>query len=569
MEKKSVVFTIITIFVAIITIATVLVFPDGVATANSAQRYFYGVNSTGAYVDMENCPIVVDKEDLDFYVYYDGETRGVGDGFITQFGFVTAKYTFRNPSENTVNIDVVFPYGYAPESESKKSDCKVSVDGENIDYVTRYTNKDYYDDFDVEKDVKNIKDDFEQDEYFSTDKIVYKYVYSIAQNVNGRKLEFNFALPEDCKIVCDYYSFNKGSQNRMLVSTADKDELVFYIVGADFDVSATEVTVIDGQQGGHLALKSRTEQTFGDELAYACRPEDSTVSDVDWYNALADNLYYLRESVVLRFDALRPDFYSLLRWCQYKLTFAPGQTIVNEVTVPMFPSVNTAYSSAIFDFCYYVSPASTWADFHDLTINVHTDGYMLGYESIGFEKTDGKYTCHFDELPTSELTFRLSAEENPTYKRTSSGLLGAAIVLRSILIISVILLIAGAIAGIIVAIVCVVKKKKKATSAKKCDGAQNAEYVPFADDCGRERSVDDNDDIEPEKNDAPKENTDTQSETDDTQTEQSEKQIAPGERSDVQASKDNGNDSAELYFFEPDEQSKETRDENGDTLSIW
>lgn len=138
--------------------------------------------------------------------------------------------------------------------------------------------------------------------------------------------------------------------------------------------------------------------------------------------------------------------------------------------------------------------------------------------------------------------------------------------MRSILIISVILLIAGAIAGIIVAIVCAAKKKKKATSAKKCDGAQNAEYVPFADDCGREHAVDD---IAPEKNDAPKENSDTQSETDDTQTEQSENQIAPGERSDVQASKDNGNDGAELCFFEPDEKSKETQGENGDTLSLW
>lgn len=66
MKKKSVVFTIITIFVAIITIATVLVFPERVADANSVQRYFEGIDSSGAIVTMENCPVVVDKEDLDF-----------------------------------------------------------------------------------------------------------------------------------------------------------------------------------------------------------------------------------------------------------------------------------------------------------------------------------------------------------------------------------------------------------------------------------------------------------------------------------------------------------------------
>lgn len=82
MGKKSVVFTIITIFVAIITIATVLVFPERVADANSAQRYFEGIDSSGAIVTMENCPVVVDKEDLDFYIK---ATRKVSMNSLAEF----------------------------------------------------------------------------------------------------------------------------------------------------------------------------------------------------------------------------------------------------------------------------------------------------------------------------------------------------------------------------------------------------------------------------------------------------------------------------------------------------
>lgn len=65
MKKKTCAFSVLLVFVAAL-IATVLSVPTGVADANSAQRYFEGIDSSGAIVTMENCPVVVDKEDLDF-----------------------------------------------------------------------------------------------------------------------------------------------------------------------------------------------------------------------------------------------------------------------------------------------------------------------------------------------------------------------------------------------------------------------------------------------------------------------------------------------------------------------
>ena len=217
MEKKSVVFTIITIFVAIIIIATVLVFPERVADANSAQRYFEGIDSTGALVTMENCPIVVDKEDLDFYVEYTDDTPSRDDVYYAaRFGYVTATYTFRNPSENTINMDVVFPYGYAPKNDKiVEKECSVKVDGEDVAWGKRYTLKEYYR-FNALDDMKLIKDGFDQDEYFYTDKKVYKYVYSVNDDVNGRKLEFQFDSSSDRKIVTDYYSYSRKTRTYVL-----------------------------------------------------------------------------------------------------------------------------------------------------------------------------------------------------------------------------------------------------------------------------------------------------------------------------------------------------------------
>lgn len=481
MGKKNVVFTIITIFVAIITIATVLVFPERVADANSVQRYFEGIDSSGAIVTMENCPVVVDKEDLDFYIYYQGKSNSQGQ--YEQFGSVCATYTFRNPSENTINMDVVFPYGYKDENKSDKDDCSVSVDGAQIAWRTRYTHIDYYP-FDIERDLSSLSDDFVQDSFFATTQKVYKYTYSVSGTAQGLDLTFEYDRNWARKVVCDFHSQREGNKQQIVMSTAGKPQLVFYVVGEDLDIAACDVTVIGGQKGGHLSLVSRQEQTFGDELAYVNRPADSDVLDIDWYNALSNTLKSLRDRTVinpLEFVISRYPEFSLFRWCQYTLSIAPGQTSVNSVTVPLFPARNERYIPSVYEFIYYLSPATTWAGFKDLTVNIHTDGYLLNYAKKGFAKTDGGYTYHSDKLPDGELTFKICSEE--TQKSRNSGFIFFVIIFLYILAIVLGLtvgapLVVFSITITIIAIVKSVKKKKADKAAKSVVPTQQYEPIP-------------------------------------------------------------------------------------------
>lgn len=481
MEKKSVVFTIITIFVAIITIATVLVFPERVADANSVQRYFEGIDSSGAIVTMENCPVVVDKEDLDFYIYYQDKSNSQGQ--YEQFGSVCATYTFRNPSENTINMDVVFPYGYKDENKSDKDDCSVSVDGAQIAWRTRYTHIDYYP-FDIERDLSSLSDDFVQDSFFATTQKVYKYTYSVSGTAQGLDLTFEYDRNWERKVVCDFHSQREGNKQQIVMSTAGKSQLVFYVVGEDLDIAACDVTVIGGQKGGHLSLVSRQEQTFGDELAYVNRPAGSDVLDIDWYNALANTFNSLHDRTVinpLEFVISRYPEFSLFRWCQYTLSIAPGQTVVNSVTVPLFPARNERYIPAVYEFIYYLSPATTWAGFKDLTVNIHTDGYLLNYAKKGFAKTDGGYTYHSDKLPDGELTFKICSEE--TQKSRNSGFIFFVIIFLYILAIVLGLtvgapLVVFSITITIIAIVKSVKKKKADKAAKSVVPTQQYEPIP-------------------------------------------------------------------------------------------
>lgn len=482
MEKKSVVFTIITIFVAIIIIATVLVFPERVADANSVQRYFEGIDSSGAIVTMENCPIVVDKEDLDFYIYYQGKSSSQGQ--YEQFGSVRATYTFTNPSENTINMDVVFPYGFKQESDSGKDECSVSVDGAQIAWRTRYTRIDYYR-FDIERDLSSLSDDFVQDSFFATTQKVYKYTYSVSDTAQGLDLTFEYDRNSARKVVCDFHSQREGNKQQIVMSTAGKPQLVFYVVGEDLDIAACDVTVIGGQKGGHLSLVSRQEQTFGDELAYVNRPADSDVLDIDWYNALANTFNSLHGSAVihpLEFVISRYPEFSLFRWCQYTLSIAPGQTIVNSVTVPLFPARNERYIPAVYEFIYYLSPATTWAGFKDLTVNIHTDGYLLNYAIKGFAKTDGGYTYHSDTLPDGELTFKICSEE--TQKSRNTGFIFFVIIFLYIFVIvlgvtTVAPLVVFLISITIIAIVKSVKKHKADKTAESAAPTQQYEPIPI------------------------------------------------------------------------------------------
>lgn len=479
MEKKSVVFTIITIFIAIITIATVLVFPERVADANSVQRYFEGIDSSGAIVTMENCPVVVDKEDLDFYIYYQDKSNSQGQ--YEQFGSVRATYTFRNPSENTINMDIVFPYGYKDENKSDKDDCSVSVDGAQIAWRTRYTHIDYYS-FDIERDLSSLSDDFVQDSFFATTQKVYKYTYSVSDTAQGLDLTFEYDRNWARKVVCDFHSQREGNKQQIVMNTAGKSQLVFYVVGEDLDIAACDVTVIGGQKGGHLSLVSRQEQTFGDELAYVNRPAGSDVLDIDWYNALANTFNSLHDRTVinpLEFVISRYPELSLFRWCQYTLSIAPGQTIVNSVTVPLFPARNERYIPAVYEFIYYLSPATTWAGFKDLTVNIHTDGYLLNYAIKGFAKTDGGYTYHSDKLPDGELTFKICSEET----QKSRNFIFFVIIFLYILAIVLGLtvgapLVVFSITITIIAIVKSVKKKKADKAAKSVVPTQQYEPIP-------------------------------------------------------------------------------------------
>ena len=130
-----------------------------------------------------------------------------------------------------------------------------------------------------------------------------------------------------------------------------------------------------------------------------------------------------------------------MRWYEYEISIGPGECIVNTVTAPIYPSINSDYEPPIYEYTYLLSPAQTWAEFGTLDIVVNTPYYMTVSGLEGFKWNNPGYELHLDGLPEGELTFTLCAEQEPDapyYARncpTEFLLIGVAVLVAIVVVI--------------------------------------------------------------------------------------------------------------------------------------
>ena len=191
----------------------------------------------------------------------------------------------------------------------------------------------------------------------------------------------------------------------------------------DFELLDENKKHIDGK----VNIEQKSVCTLKDYLL-GFRPDWFDANDIDWYNVA----YQRTDEVWVTFKS-EFEHWKLFCWYDYTLTFEPGETLVNTVVAPLYPEVESAwYEPMAYEYTHLLQPLITWADFKDLTIRINTDMFLLDgnsvkrfmytgdnidyngeTKSLGFEKGDGFYETHLDELPDGELFFRLCSVENP------------------------------------------------------------------------------------------------------------------------------------------------------------
>ena len=125
----------------------------------------------------------------------------------------------------------------------------------------------------------------------------------------------------------------------------------------------------------------------------------------------------------------------------------------------MYPSIDLSYKPGVYSYTYLLSPASTWAKFGRLNIDINTPFYMTESDKRSFVKTNSGYSYTSDGLPEGELNFSLSESAHPESTRDGMGI----IYFFMILLLGVVPFILAAIFVIVSAFVIlrIVKKRRK------------------------------------------------------------------------------------------------------------
>lgn len=433
------------------------------ADANSAQRYWYGMDSYGAIVVGEDCPVTVAGERLtlnvpDFPQYY----YDTAEELASYKSAVTAEYTFENPSELDAVMTVVFPFGTMPDYASiwdstmkdvPYDNYSITADGEELQKKLRHTFTDSgYSghDTDVDSRIASLMDEKKSDGPLRPDapvRIIYYDYENIA--LNKGTLSDNYFVEtsisglnrEKTAIICRYVNYNgediegiidEGGQIQLIVVGEPLEKTPVFEVYKDWKslvpigtLSATPAKIPDWGEA------EPDMKTFDDFMMWRY-DEDGAISETDYYNICFDYMMnYSSDSRIL--DAVAPDlyynYYNILCWYEYELTVPAKGRVVNSVTAPLYPTIDGSWDPDKYMYTYLLSPATKWADFGTFEAEILTPYYISG-STLDFEKTATGYRYTSDGLPDGELEFILCASEHPKAERrygclTSCALLAA------------------------------------------------------------------------------------------------------------------------------------------------
>ena len=403
------------------------------SSANSRAQRWFGTDGNGVLVLGDDVPIEVTSELLTFDVptlpyatYRDAET------FLAYDSKVTAEYTFYNPTDMTITATLLFPFGRYPEyaksygSDSMNSDIYmnkygVKVNGEDVETNIRYTLSRSHDStyFDTDKEIVRISNDYMSNGDFCFDMPVVKYTYTVygisdgildSADINGIKFSMKYTGdPSGLYFYRNECSTYVSSYHIELSKSINKNyqTIEFYVLGGDlsqgvvdFGVYTNKYKYTDATIDVHT-----TEMTLGDILLADYDPEKG-VSRIDWFNAFIHNIEVINLKYgynVVDIERLFDQYYYYVnRWYEYEITLAPGESITNTVTAPLYPEIEAWDKPIEYNYTYYLSPASCWADFGNLEIVINTPYEMTECNVNGFEKTESGYRLVREGLPTNE-----------------------------------------------------------------------------------------------------------------------------------------------------------------------
>ena len=222
--------------------------------ANSAQKWFHGVDGIGTIMNDKECPVVVEHETLRFDIRSFPEMSGMQDNYDAT---VTAEYVLYNPSEYTITINLLFPFGNKPEYSTKVYDKEndtyvdrdntqqhaITVNDKVVDKEVRHTYSPGYFRFETEKDMNLLKNDFVESRFYSPELTVTEYTYRVSEGELDSSDRMAFDVDADMKkstVICigePVYVREQQNGDKRICFYGSKagEKITVYAIGEPFE----------------------------------------------------------------------------------------------------------------------------------------------------------------------------------------------------------------------------------------------------------------------------------------------------------------------------------------------
>ena len=395
------------------------------SSANSVNTKWNGTDAAGTVISSGDCPVEVTKEVLTFDISQTPSVSGhsVIKNFDAKGSKVTAEYTFYNPSDMEITAQLAFPFGSYPDYASEKTEFDITVNGEIIDKSVRHTLRTGRQ-FNLENDIAGLSDEYISLGFFSPDMLVTAYTYTVVGDPEWEVYKaFDIDATDETRQI--YYSthslrfLQENGKTRLGERARINRSVTVYVIGEplseplEWKLYSDESLSDDSEVVRDVSIQlTSTETLTFRKLAFKYYEKVNGVSKLDWYNAFICSLRYKADdnNNILYVNYGMDILDNLMCWYQYEITIPSHASIVNTVTAPMYPDVNTASYPPTFTYTYFLSPASKWVYFGELEININTPYYLTSTNIEGFLRTESGYTLTLDGLPDMELEFDLRAE---------------------------------------------------------------------------------------------------------------------------------------------------------------
>jgi hypothetical protein len=389
------------------------------------------------------CPLQVETEQLVFDIsdFPEGESQRSDSS-------ATIVYTVHNPTENAIQANLFYPLGMAWEYElygfGETEEYGVFVNGSPVKSLPRYFYVHEGKDFEQETDLPKLIEGFDTNSFFKPDMTVTEYIYEIS-NVDSETYDAasaGFVLHCDSSKTRVYFKeyydvdYDEASRACPRVWAKDNTQLHLYIIGEPLSQNPLwhvyENGAMEKEISGKVTLIETNQLTFLEYVTKNWDPKGNIIKS-DWYNAMV----HILDSCTLQ-GGFIGELYttednlanSLMMGLEYEINVEANQTVINEVTIPVIPSIRDDYEPLAYEYIFAFSSTKGWGQVDELEVIVNTPFYMIKSASSSFEQTDQGYMAQLSNIPKKEVHFILSDteeassdQENLRESRTRSRLL--------------------------------------------------------------------------------------------------------------------------------------------------